>query len=98
MIIYKCENLLNGKLYIGKSVNNIETRITQHFSDAKRRKGNNRFLAPNTKKSLRGEKLSKHSGCHGVKKLKRSNYHLGGRVPSKGSIWERIVNWRRNRR
>ncbi len=35
MIIYKVTNLINNKIYIGKTVNTLEYRKKQHLSDAK---------------------------------------------------------------
>ena len=34
LFIYKATNLINGKIYIGKTVNSLKKRITQHKSDA----------------------------------------------------------------
>ena len=58
MIIYKCENILNKNCYIGKSVNDLNTRMTQHFSDARTRKNNNRFLNALKKYGKEGFKWS----------------------------------------
>ncbi len=35
MIIYKATNLINGKIYIGQSQHTLETRKSEHLSDAK---------------------------------------------------------------
>jgi group I intron endonuclease len=43
MIIYKVENKINGKVYIGKTVLNIEKRKIKHLNDAKNRNTNMRF-------------------------------------------------------
>jgi len=36
MIIYKAENIVNGKMYIGKTIRPLEDRINGHFYDMKR--------------------------------------------------------------
>lgn len=41
--IYKIENLVNGKVYIGSSIN-IRTRITGHLSDLRTNKHCNKYL------------------------------------------------------
>lgn len=35
-IIYKAENLITGKVYIGQTIQKLETRIKAHYSDSKR--------------------------------------------------------------
>ena len=35
MIIYKVTNLINGKIYIGQSINTLEYRKSQHEREAK---------------------------------------------------------------
>lgn len=37
MIIYKVTNLINGKIYIGQTINTLEYRKKQHYRDAKRK-------------------------------------------------------------
>jgi group I intron endonuclease len=40
MIIYKVENLINGKVYIGKTIQSLKRRKTEHLSYSRREKGN----------------------------------------------------------
>ena len=40
MIIYKVTNLVNNKIYVGKTINTLRYRKTTHQSDAKNRKHN----------------------------------------------------------
>lgn len=35
MIIYKCQNKINNKIYIGKTVRNLNSRKKQHYRDSK---------------------------------------------------------------
>lgn len=42
MLVYKITNLLNGKIYIGKTIQSVERRFKQHFSKARQTKENNR--------------------------------------------------------
>ena len=37
-IIYKITNQINRKVYIGKTIQSLDRRLRQHFSDAKRGK------------------------------------------------------------
>ena len=41
-IIYKATNLVNGKVYIGQTINTLNKRKMEHYQDAKHRnnKGN----------------------------------------------------------
>lgn len=34
-IIYKCENTVNGKVYIGQTIRSLKQRISSHYSAAK---------------------------------------------------------------
>ena len=36
MIIYKATNLINGKCYVGKTIEKLNTRISKHFSSVKK--------------------------------------------------------------
>lgn len=43
MIIYKAQNKINGKIYIGQSINSLEHRKNQHYREAKSKNKNNYF-------------------------------------------------------
>jgi group I intron endonuclease len=36
MIIYKATNLINGKVYIGQTINSLNRRISNHYKDSKK--------------------------------------------------------------
>ena len=40
LIIYKATNLINGKVYIGQTINTLEYRKNQHFREAKSKRRN----------------------------------------------------------
>lgn len=40
MIVYKVTNLINGKIYIGQTINTLEYRKNQHFREAKSKRKN----------------------------------------------------------
>ena len=37
MIIYKIENKVNGKIYIGQTIGTLEHRLSQHKSNSKKK-------------------------------------------------------------
>ena len=39
MLIYKAENIINGKMYIGQTIKTLEERKQQHLLNAKKGKG-----------------------------------------------------------
>lgn len=43
-IVYKATNTVNGKIYIGKTVESLKVRIQEHYSSAKRKAYNSSFL------------------------------------------------------
>jgi len=43
MIIYKVQNLITGKVYIGQTRNSLTHRQSQHYREAKSKKDNNYF-------------------------------------------------------
>lgn len=44
MIIYKVENKVNGKIYIGKTINSLEKRKWRHLNDSKKEKYNSIYF------------------------------------------------------